>query len=256
MIGRSATLAAPPTGRLVAAKRSYYRRPEVAAEYDARRFGGASGGYVNRREIALAAKLVPDGAAVIADVGTGTGRLLSALGARGRTVIGLDASLPMLRQAARTRAGGLVQADAFRLPVLDASCDAVVSLRLLFHFDDVEPLLREARRIARTGGVLVCDTCSWSPRGWLPLDRGHWGERVATISRERFRHLALNAGWQVEEEQACFLVSPYVYRRLPLPVARWLERMERRLPPALLCRGFWALRATTPDFGRAAGAGT
>jgi len=44
-------------------------------------------------------------------------------------------------------------------------------------------------------------------------------------------------------ERACFLISPYTYRRLPLPLARLLERLETRLPERWRCRVFWRLEA-------------
>ena len=136
-----------------------------------------------------------------------------------------------------------IQADAFALPLQTASLDAATCLRVLFHFDDVRPLLRELRRVTRPGGTLVCDTSTWSPRGMLPLDRERWGERVATLSGRRFQELASRSGWRVCAEKPCYLISPYMYRRLPLALARALERLERRLPRQLLCREFWALQA-------------
>jgi len=238
--------AAVGAGALLAAKRGFYRQPEVAASYDEQRFGGASGAYVNARELRLVAALLP-AAGVVADVGCGTGRALPALRQRARWLLAFDASLPMLQAAAGRGADRLVQADAFALPVAAGACDAVTCIRLLFHFDDPVPLLRELRRITRVGGTLVCDTCTWSPRALLPLDRRHWGERVFPISRARFRALAQAAGWRVRAERPCFLLSPYLYRRLPPWAARALERLEEALPSALLCRVFWALEAAEPE---------
>jgi len=116
-------------------------------------------------------------------------------------------------------------------------------MRVLFHFADVRPLLRELRRIAKPGGVLVCDTSAWSPRGLIPLGRERWGERVSPLSARRFRSLAQECGWQVREERRAFLISPYMYRRLPLPAALALEGLEPRLPAPLRCRLFWSLTA-------------
>jgi SAM-dependent methyltransferase len=229
--------------RQVEVKREFYRRPEVATDYDRQRFGGASGAYVNNRELRLAAALLPAGG-VIADVGCGTGRLLPLLRRRAATAIGLDASLPMLTEARRRQAGELVQADAFQLPLRSGCCDAVASLRLLFHFDDPVPLLRELRRITRVGGTLVCDTSTWSPRALVPLGRGRWGDRVASVARGDFRALAAQAGWRVRAERACFFVSPYLYRKLPLRLAVTLQRIEPVLPESWLCRVVWALEAT------------
>ena len=232
----------PPGAR---AKRAFYRRPQVVADYDAQRFGGAGGARVNAREQAIVAGLLPPGG-VVADVGCGTGRLLPLLARRAQTLLALDASLPMLRAAARQAPARLVQADAFALPLADGALDALVSVRLLFHFPDPAPLLRELRRVTRPGGTLVCDTCTWSPRARLPLDRRRWGERVATIGRANFRAAARAAGWRVRAERPCFLVSPYLYRGLPLAAAWLLERLEARLPATLRCRVFWALEAADP----------
>jgi ubiquinone/menaquinone biosynthesis C-methylase UbiE len=224
---------------LVEAKRAFYRDDRVAAAYDRQRFGGSSGAYVNTREIGLAGSLLPPRMDAVADVGTGTGRLLPLLRERASRVLGLDASLAMLGAAK----GVLIQADAFALPIRDGGLDAATCLRLLFHFDDPAPALRELRRVVGAGGVLVCDTSTWSPRGLLPLGRRAWGERVAAMSRPRFRALAQAAGWRVAAERPCFLISPYMYRRLPLALARALERLERHLPEQLLCRVFWRLEA-------------
>jgi SAM-dependent methyltransferase len=229
-------------GHQVEVKRAFYRRPEVAASYETQRFGGASGARVNQRELDIASTLLPIGG-VMADVGCGTGRLLPLLRHRADNVIGFDASMPMLHEACERLPGALVQADAFSLPIANGVFDAVASLRLLFHFDNPAPLLREFRRVTRPGGTLVCDTSSWSPRSLLPLGQEHWGDRVATIRRPDFRSLVEAAGWRVRAEKPCYFISPYMYRRLPLPIVRGIEALEAFLPTRLLCRDFWALEA-------------
>lgn len=231
------------TDAQVAEKRAFYRLEDVAGAYDAQRFGGASGAHVNARELALVCELLPPGGPH-ADIACGTGRLTAALRARGDTVVPCDSSLAMLHVASLNQVGPVVQADAFALPVADARCAGAATLRLLFHFADPGPLLGELRRVVRPAGTLVCDTYSWSARAVLPLGRQRWGAGVSTISRARFRALAAAKGWSVREERPCFLVSPYIYRRLPLPAVLLLERLERRLPAALLCRVFWSLTAT------------
>ena len=222
-------------------KRSFYRRPDIVADYDEQRFGGASGQYVNARETALVCDLLPSGG-VVADVGSGTGRVSRILRERGDIALDFDTSFAMLRL---TQVAGIpsVEADAFGLPILTGACDGAVALRLLFHFPDVRPLLKELRRIVRPGGVLVCDTYTWSPRSVLPLAGQRWGAGVSRISKEEFSTISGGLGWRLEKSVPCFLVSPYLYRRVPLSLARGLQRMERRVPAAWLCRVFWRLCA-------------
>lgn len=240
MAAKTERLPVEPVGR--AEKRAFYRRAAVAATYDDQRFGGVSGAHVNSRELALVESLLPSGG-IVADVACGTGRLTARLRARGDTVLPCDSSFAMLQVARSHGVGPVAQGDAFALPIADGTCDGAATLRVLFHFADPAPMLGEVRRIVRPGGILVCDTYSWSIRALSSVGRRRWGAGVSTIGREQFRMLAGQCGWTVREEYPCFLVSPYLYRRLPLPLVRSLERLEGRLPARLLCRVFWALEA-------------
>lgn len=210
------------------------------------RFGGASGAWVNAREIELVLSLLPPFQRAL-DLACGTGRLTQVLAQRG-CAIGLDASRAMLTEARRESHLALAQGDAFALPFADASFDAVVALRVLFHFADVESLLREAARVVTTRGVIVFDTYVWSPRAWLPLDPARWGGGVFVHPPAQIERVAAGLGWQVARREFCFLFSPYVYRRLPLAVVRELARIETRLPARWRARVFWKLeRASQPQ---------
>ena len=203
------------------------------------RFGGASGAWVNAREIELVLALLQPFQRAL-DLGCGTGRLTQILAQRGST-IGLDASRAMLEEAQRENRLALAQGDAFELPFADASFDAVAALRVVFHFADVEALLRQIARVVAPRGVFVFDTYLWSPRAWLPLDPACWGGGVFVHPPARVEQIAARLGWHVVERESCFLFSPYVYRRLPLAVVRGLARLETRVPTRLRARVFWKL---------------
>ncbi|MFF5231915.1 class I SAM-dependent methyltransferase [Dactylosporangium sp. NPDC000521] len=103
-----------------------------------------------------AAGLPPGG--VVVDAGCGTGRALpvlrAAVGPSG-TVIGLDHTPQMLAKAQEKGNGGLVLADASRLPFADGSVDAVFAAGLVMHLPDPVDGLRELARVTKPGGRLV-----------------------------------------------------------------------------------------------------
>ena len=150
----------------------------------------------------------------------------------------------MLAEAQRENRLALAQGDAFALPFADASFDAAVALRVVFHLADVESLLRESARVVAPRGVFVFDTYLWSPRAWLPLDPARWGGGVFVHPPAQIERIAAGLGWQVARREFCFLFSPYVYRRLPLAVVHWLARVEPRVPARWRARVFWQLVRT------------
>lgn len=101
--------------------------------------------------------LVPDGARTLLDLACGTGivtRRLAA-GRPGLRVLGADAAHGMARRAATRLPGAVVRADSRRLPFPGGSFDAVTVVWLLHLLDDARPVVAEAARLLRPGGVLV-----------------------------------------------------------------------------------------------------
>lgn len=122
-----------------------------AAVYDATR-----GGEPRARAAAHAVLgLLPDGARTVLDVACGTGLVGAQLSRPGRRVWGADLSPGMLRTAAGRLGGAVVRADGRRLPFADGSLDAVVAIWLLHLLDDAAPVVAEAARVLRPGGVFV-----------------------------------------------------------------------------------------------------
>jgi ubiquinone/menaquinone biosynthesis C-methylase UbiE len=101
--------------------------------------------------------------ATLLDVGTGLGdipfhaRRLARRRGVALATIGVELSEP-LAAASLARTGASVCADAFRLPLADASVDVVTCSQVLHHFAEPEggALLRELTRVAR-GHVIVSD---------------------------------------------------------------------------------------------------
>jgi SAM-dependent methyltransferase len=133
----------------------HYADADVAAGFDALRFGGPIGALVADEEAAVITRFVGDvaGAAVL-DVGTGTARAALAIAIRGARVTGLDYSREMLRVGQARVAGaaapvGLLRGDAQHLPFADRRFDVTVSVRLLMHMPDWRAALTELCRVTR-----------------------------------------------------------------------------------------------------------
>jgi SAM-dependent methyltransferase len=87
------------------------------------------------------------------EIGCGTGVHAASVRALGWTPIGVDVSAGMLRHARGRLA--CARADAGRLPVRDASVDAVIAMMVHTDMPAYPAVLREAARVVRPGGVFV-----------------------------------------------------------------------------------------------------
>lgn len=222
----------------LATKRGFYSQPGVAKSYDELRFGGPGGDWVNEREMALVRSRLPSGGRVL-DLAAGTGRLSRVLADGGFDVVACDVAYAML-QIARVR-GPLVavQCDAFALPFTSAAFDAVVALRLLFHYPDAGGILRAMARVVKPGGAVVFDTYRWSPRAVFPIDARRWGGRIFVHRAAKLIREASATGLELASAEHCFLASPYLYRRLPILLVRLLVSVERACPTWARARTFW-----------------
>lgn len=90
------------------------------------------------------------------DVGCGAGRFCRVAADRGAEVAGIDASGPLVGIAReRIPAADLRVGDMEQLPWGDASFDVVTGFNSFFIAADMLTALREARRVARDGGVVA-----------------------------------------------------------------------------------------------------
>ena len=134
-----------------------YTRPEVASNYDAKRFASRAGKRRNRRKIATINKALAlvDNPGLVLDVPCGTGRFYEFLSTAGLKFVGSDISELMLRESLPKARDfpplALVAADSEALPFKDDSFDVVMSIRYLFHLTPGVrvKILREMGRVAK-----------------------------------------------------------------------------------------------------------
>lgn len=172
--------AEPPRGI-----RAFPAGGERAVREMAGMFDGVSGRYDRLNSLmtlgqdhawrAALARAVPESAHVVLDLCTGSGVSLDGLPRPGRTLLGADASLEMLRLAADEHgpwgwAPRLLCADAFRLPLREGSLDAVT---VGFGMRNLRPrpaALAELARVLRPGGTLaVLEATAPRPGPLAPL---------------------------------------------------------------------------------------
>ena len=227
-------------------KRDYYSRDDVVESYEDWRFGSAGGRLVDKIELDTVLALLRDvdRGGVLLDLPVGTGRMSRALKDRGFAhVVGGDYSPAMLRASRRgDDAQPLVRLDAFHTAIKSASLDVVVCLRFLFHHESPEQILDEHARMLRPGGVLVCDTLRWTPRGLVPpLDR-RLGGRVWAHRESRIRRALHDRGFDVVDEARRLALPSLAYRFMPeRAVAPW--GIVEGLVPGLACsKVFWKAR--------------
>ncbi len=144
-----------------------------------------------RAAIELAATGVDD---LLLDVGTGTAALPALLAQRPehpRRVIGVDASAAMLGRASPLPDGWrMINADARRLPLPDASVDVVTCAYLLHLLDQPgqRAALAEIARVLRPGGRAVLVT--------LVMPAGLLGRSLlAPVQASLCRVLGRRSGW-------------------------------------------------------------
>ncbi|WP_169976048.1 class I SAM-dependent methyltransferase [Tautonia rosea] len=136
---------------------------------------------------------------LVLDAGCGKGRFAARLIEQGARVLGIDPSVGMLR-AAHLRGLPVARASARRLPLCQASVDAVIFVEVLEHIEShrLMETFREAARVLLPGGRIVIvdkNAASLDPvRPWLPailvkrIDerRGRWMYPSGSNVRERW----------------------------------------------------------------------
>jgi SAM-dependent methyltransferase len=161
-------------------ERGSVRFDRVAGSYDETR-GGLDRG---RRLAGILADLLPERGPLL-EVGVGTGAVSAGLAEIGRTVVGVDLSLPMLAVARDRLPGRVAAADALRLPVRTGSVAAVCLIHVLHLVADIPDTLAEAGRVLRPGGTPIATAFPVGPvEGdvFEELDRMH--DRIGVSRRD------------------------------------------------------------------------
>jgi len=160
----------------------------------------------------------------ILEVGAGSGRDSIALARRGAEVTVIDyvpSSLSVV--GANAAAAGvtltMVCADGTRMPFPEGTFDVVFHQGLMEHFRDERPLLRDNRRVLKTGGHVVIDV----PQRWhiytvgkkilIALDKWFAGWEKEYSIRE-LETLVESEGYEAAARFGDWMIPGFFYRAL------------------------------------------
>lgn len=122
---------------------------------------------------------LPAGDGTILEIGVGTGVVALGLRRRGRAVVGVDISAPMLERAHGRLGSCVVLGDAMALPVATAAVAHAVSVWVVHAVPDPVRLFKEAVRVIGPGGrYVVCATQKPAPGDAVGRIISNMGVRV------------------------------------------------------------------------------
>ena len=180
----------------------------------------------------------------VVDLGCGLGGYSKVLGERGFEISAFDV-VPEYVERARSLGVAAELYDGTRLPLADGGADTVMMLEVIEHLDDPEPLLREARRVARRNVLVTTPNCT-QDFGTVPVEFSH----MLDVDHRQFFTVDTLAellddvfGSSIVEQVAPVdrnLVGLLLPRPLR-PLYRWLDRAGRVQP-----RYFFRLRGCAP----------
>jgi SAM-dependent methyltransferase len=104
-------------------------------------------------------ELLPPPAGLTVDAGCGEGRWTRELRERGYDAVGIDRSEKMLAAAQAADPGGRYEVGPLEaLPLADDAASLVLTVNVLPHVVELDPVVAELARVVRPGGVLLIGT--------------------------------------------------------------------------------------------------
>jgi SAM-dependent methyltransferase len=167
----------------------------------------------------IASRARARGLRVGVDLGCGDGRNLAALRARGLELAGLDISpTALVRADGLLRANGdaalLIGGEVTALPFAAGTLDLLTALDVAGQVPDPAPLIAEARRVLRPGGLFVVNL--FTPEDDTYGEGEEIGPRTFLYRETLFRYFEraeiaplFGEGWGLEIEEASWVDPPH-----------------------------------------------
>jgi ubiquinone/menaquinone biosynthesis C-methylase UbiE len=213
---------------------SYYRKDRIVNKYEKKRFSSKGGRFIDISEKRIIIDLLEEDKTKknILEVGAGTGRFSLLLAKRGNKVTSLDQSEDMLNQIKqkgkeREIEISLVKGDAFKLPFKNNTFDACISIRVLWHFENPEEIIKEMERVTKKDGLIIFDLLNKKSirRLYTPLANRF----VYTKLMDKNEVRSIINPEKIQAARGFFIFPYFFYRFTPNFLVKSLIKMEKYL---------------------------
>jgi ubiquinone/menaquinone biosynthesis C-methylase UbiE len=213
--------------------KDYYQKDRVVSKYEKKRFLSSGGKFIDQNEKEIVSSLLKEeNAKKVLDVGAGTGRFSILLAKEGYDVTGLDQSQEMLNtidQKSREQNLNisLIKGDAFKLPFEDNTFDACTSIRVLWHFENPEDLIKEMVRVTKKDGVIIFDLLNKKSVRYLYTPIANLFVYTKLMTKKNMREMINTA--EIAKEKEFFILPYFFYRYSPKFLVKMLGGIEKGL---------------------------
>jgi len=202
------------------------------------------GRYAVARDEAIVRSLLGRGPGRLLDLPCGTGRFLEMEKELGFTVTAADYSPTMMSVAQQHEGVEFVTADAFDPPFEAATFDAILVMRLLFHYANPEAIVSALARSLKPGGRMVFDTLNCFSTRWLAskaikVYRKDDTRRLYFETPGSMRRKLSQIGLRVVATRTAYLLPTRAYRKLPRVVTWMADACEALTLPPLRVLTYW-----------------
>lgn len=222
----------------------YYRQELKVKNYERARFFTLGGRLVDEAEkdIIMRSSGGSDRKGRILDLGTGTGRVAALM--YNHCVVGVDSSLPMIREAKRKKLD-VVCSHVGHLPFRDGSFSTAIALRVFIRERNPLQLFKETARVLEEGGCLIFDTSNRFSAGLLLNQFSQEPKHNVFATKEVETMLRMSSFTNAQKESA-FILPRGIYQKINGKLAQVLWRIEKALLKTSLnrsaCTHFWRAR--------------
>ena len=176
------------------------------------------------------------------DMPCGNGRVSGQVDRDRLKIVGMDFSPDMLKGFRDTFGFPCVRADIFNPPFGSNRFNVILCIRFFQHQRDIRKVLQSASNMLKPGGAIIFETYLWSLKAFWWVDWVYKGGRVFAHDAKDVKEAASGLPLEVEGQEYCFLLSPFIYRFLPRGMVRFLDQIEKKMPNKWKTVTFWKLK--------------